>query len=219
MLSVRLRVDCPIEDFCKSVFIKGVPKLLSKSSSKEIRTSRSQTLQDKTFKIGITLSSSELINWGARINKLTSTRHKDILLRVAHGDIYTKDKLFRFGLAASDTCPRCDRPETLEHKFVDCTYIKRIRLAIEPIARKILGTNQANLDKKAIALGTFTNSNIAYLTLSAEILQRISYLKDDQTYLIHPKAFVANAIKSLIKKEKDSVLKEVYCSALNETVT
>ena len=39
------------------------------------------------------------------------------------------------------------------------------------------------------------------LTVKAEILSRILQLRDDQTYLIHPKKLVKLAIEALAKKE------------------
>ena len=52
------------------------------------------------------------------------------------------------------------------------------------------------------------NSNLAVLTLNAEILLRISYLKDDQNYLLMPKRFVDNAIVYLLRKEKNRRIKD-----------
>ena len=49
---------------------------------------------------------------------------------------------------------------------------------------------------------------MACLTIKAEILNRLLQLRDDQNYLIHPKNFVINAIRSLSKKEITPELKE-----------
>ena len=69
---------------------------------------------------------SEALNWGSRLNKLTSIKHRNILLRVAHGEFYTKLKLQRFNLIDNSSCPRCGHIEDLRHKFVECAYVKRI---------------------------------------------------------------------------------------------
>ena len=72
---------------------------------------------------------------------------KSTLLRVAHGDIYTKDKLHRFGLIDSNKCPRCDSQVTLEHKFITCEYAARIWQVVGTLERKILGDSAATANK------------------------------------------------------------------------
>ena len=58
------------------------------------------------------------------------------------------------------------------------------------------------------------NSNLAVLTLNAEILLRISYLKDDQNYLLHPRVLVLNCIRTITKNEKNRDIKELFGTLL-----
>ena len=68
----------------------------------------------------------EVLNWATKIRKLTSTRHKNSVLRIAHGDVYTNDRLCRFGLIDNPKCIHCDHPiETLIHRLIECPNAAR----------------------------------------------------------------------------------------------
>ena len=135
--------------------------------------------------------------------KVTSIRHRATLLKIAHNDVYTKVKLARFGLIDQDKCPRCDDPETLEHKIFSCTYTSKIWNVLYSMIEQDLMQDPI----KSI-LGARVEETMACLTIKAEILNRLLQLRDDQNYLIHPKNFVINAIRSLSKKEITPELKE-----------
>ena len=168
------------------------------------------------LKFGPILNVEESLNWGFRVSKLTSTRHKNILLRIAHGDIYTKAKLNRFCMEPSDICPRCDLIENLNHKYVECDYVKKIWTQVKAIHSKLTDNSLVTTDRERYALGIFTSSTKAFMTLAAEILTRITGLKDEANYLIHPRFFVQYCLKSLAIKEKDEKIKNIYYSILNQ---
>ena len=111
--------------------------------------------------------------------------------------MYTKDKLKRFGLIDDNICPRCDEVEDLDHKVRSCEYVKRIWLATS----RLLNETQ-NLNSVAMLLGTELDQTLTKLTIKAEVLSRIMYLRDAQTYLIHPNCLVKSAIRGLLKNEK-----------------
>ena len=121
---------------------------------------------------------------------------------MAHGEIYSKDKLLRYGLTEDNTCPRCLETEDLHHKLIDCAYVKRIWTRF----RELTGDRE-NADIENFILGAYKNCDSAKLTLHAEILGRILGLKENESYLLHPKAFVKNAIMYLRKKEKKNEIK------------
>ena len=189
-------------------------KEIAKCTSKEIRESTIDKKPIMTFKFGINMTAIEALNWGSRLSKLTSTKHKNILLRVAHGDVYTKLKLQSFNLIDNNSCPRCGQVEDLRHKFLDCDYVKRIWEASNRYRTKLLGDQYDNLEVGAALFGHNINSNLAILTLNAEVLLRISYLKDDQTFLVHPKVMIRSCIKALIRNEKNGGLKETLQTLL-----
>ena len=78
------------------------------------------------YKSGLTLQPGEVLSWATKIRKLTSTRHKNSVLRIAHGDVYTNDRLCRFGLIDNPKCIHCDHPiETLIHRLIECPNAAR----------------------------------------------------------------------------------------------
>ena len=215
-LAIRLRVPNHAGELIKSIMIEKKFKPLSKCTSKEIRESRSNRTPILEYKLGLQLSISNALNWGQKISKLTSTRHKNIVIRVAHGDIYTKDKLHRFGMEPSNICPRCDQVEDLRHKYIDCHYVQRIWSEMKKFDRRLVGDIPSANELDKYILGAFTNSNKAFLTLAAEILNRITGLKSDTNYLVHPKAVLAYAIKALATNETEDKMREIYSSLLNQ---
>ena len=136
-------------------------------------------------------------------------------MRIAHGDIYTKDKLFRYGMEPSNECPRCNQTEDLTHKFISCSYTKKIWEQVRKIDRRLI-SDQPTIDTitDRNVLGAFTNSNKAFLTLTAEILVKILGFRDEDNYLLHPKHLVRNSIRALSIKEKDEKLRGLYSEIL-----
>ena len=201
----------PRQDFNSSFFTQTNFKPLVKCTSKEIRTARIEKLPITEFKLGISLEVAESLSWGHKITKLTSISHRCTLLRVAHAEVYTKERMHRFGLRDSSTCPRCDESENLNHKIYECEYIKRIWRHYASLIGKPI-----NREPCKYVLGMHLNETIADLTARAEILQRILYLRDDQSYLIHPKAFVQLSLKGIIKREVKSDIKEHLTNLLRD---
>lgn len=214
-IAIGIRIPAPTEEFKNSYFIKEKSKLLGNCSSKEIREGRTNKTPILQFKLGLNLDTRESLDWGYKINKLSSTRHKNILLRVVHGDVYTKDKLYRYGMEPSNKCPRCDQIEDLKHKFISCEYISRIWRQVSLLENKLISDRASTNVRERFIVGAFTNSTKAFLTLTAEILSRITGLQNDPTYLVRPKNFVDYAIKSLAIRENDEKIKTLYFSMLN----
>ena len=107
-------------------FVGSKLTTLGTLTSKQIRTCRTQADPICISKLGPILTPIESINLFSNLSKLTNTRHKDILLRLIHGELYSKVRLHKYGLVAHPTCPRCNELETLRHKYLECEYIKEI---------------------------------------------------------------------------------------------
>ena len=58
---------------------------LSQLTSKQIRETRSCLTPIAIFKLGPALNATETVSWGHSLRKITSTRHKDLILRLIHG--------------------------------------------------------------------------------------------------------------------------------------
>ena len=54
------------------------------------------------------------------------------------------------------------------------------------------------------------------MTLVAELIQTILYLKQDQNFLLHPKYLVTRAIKNLSIKEGNQKIKRSFIELVNE---
>ena len=210
-LNITTRVE---EGTSESYLIRNKGKSLLKCTSKEIRIERSNKLPITNFKLGINLSTIEAINWGSKVNKLTSTKHKLSLLRAVHGEIYTKVKLKKYGLVNDDKCPRCDGIETLEHKIYSCEYTKRIWSKVA-----LLTNESLNPDPLLIVTGATLDQTPVNLTIKAEILTRILSLPWDPSYLVLPKHFVKLAIENLIKKENKTEIKDALIDVMSTMVT
>ena len=189
---------------------------LTTLSSKAIRTSRSNVEPISVFKIGAILTPAQSINWANSLRKVTCVRHQDILLRLAHGELYSKERLHRYRLIDSAQCPRCDQIETLSHKYFECPYITEIwrrTLLITNKLRTSVNVNETLIEK---ALCCTNEPNTLALTIHAEIITRIRRLKDDEAnLLLWPKLFVRNAI-TLVKKRELNVNLKVAIDELLE---
>jgi hypothetical protein len=187
------------------LYINNKFKDITSCLSKEIRISRSRAEVIKEWKIGLRLDVRDSLTYSLRISRLTSIHHKSMLLRVLHGDIYTKDKLNRYGMIDSDKCPRCDNAETLIHKVLECPYVDRIWRS----AANTLGVNLQNHALEKI-LGAHKECDQSKLAIHCEIIKRILYLKDDETYLIRPKILVKQSLEHLYKMERRLETRATY---------
>ena len=214
-LAIRLNLNQELDSVYKSIIINGRVKNLSKCTSKEIRENCYIKAPIQDLKLGLALDLQESNTWYHRISKLTSTKHKNTLLRLIHGEFYTKEKLHRFGLVDSNLCPRCDQIETLRHKFFECEYIRRIWEVLERKTACLLTSPIPVMDVTKRRLGIFGDSNLCYITLVAEVLLRISYLDEKQEYLIRPQNLIEHCLKSVVAREKKTDIKDGIYSILN----
>ena len=199
------------EDEHKMYLVTNQFKPLIKCTSSELRVERSTIEPIVSYKIGMNLTRTEALSWGLKLTKVSSTAHKNIILRVAHGDIYTKAKLLRFGLAPDSTCPRCNEVETLRHKFIECDYVKRIWDVAFKYTKEFTLSDPTREERTKAVLGAYLNSNSPILTLNCEILHRINGLRQEN-YLIHPRILVKAAARAVLKKEKHGKCKDVLKS-------
>jgi len=183
------------------ILINNKFKKLIECTSKEIRGSISQKKPITSFKIGLNLNPNQSLSWLYKLNKLSSVQHKNVLLRIAHGEVYTQERLARFGLADDVSCPRCDRAEDLEHKFLGCQYVS---MMWEKLGRAF--NLDPNLNQIEVIMGVHCEAEL--LCVHAEILKRILYLPRANEYLFHPRTFIKMAIKHLIAREKSDIVKQ-----------
>ena len=126
------------------------------------------------YKQDLILNPGEVKCWTRRVKKLTSVRHKNIIMRVAHGDIYSNERLFRFGLIDNPKCSNCNEAvESRKHRLLECPKATT--------AWNELNAAKASLGLKPLSelsieniLGTKDNQSKIELALSAELLHRLA---------------------------------------------
>jgi hypothetical protein len=186
-----------------------------KLTSKEIREALAPVEPTCIFKFGAICSPSQSLTWGHNLSKVSSVRHKSCLLRIAHGDVYTKDKLYRFGLIDNPNCTRCGQPEDLQHKFITCLYVDLIWKETFALISRLSNIDLTE-DRRNLVLGIVKGVCPLTLSIQAEVLQRILYLKDDSDFLLRPKAIAIRALELVANRERNRELKERIKSVLTE---
>ena len=173
---------------------------LSQLTSKQIRETRSCLEPVAMFKLGPALNVTETVSWGHSLRKITSTRHKDLILRLIHGELYSKERLHRYRLTDNPNCARCAGIETLSHKYLECPYVRAIWTKVFHLTNKLktLPNDNEPLTNKIFCT---TAPNPIVMMIHAEIILRIKGLRDDQNYLIRPKLLIKNALKMLETRE------------------
>ena len=197
------------------MLIRGKFRKISALTSKQIRSTRENSEPILMFKIGPILTPSQSLTWAKALSKTTSTKHKDIMLRLAHGELYSKDRLARRGLIVDANCPRCDQIETLKHKYFECPYVANIWRRTIDITNKLRTSidQTETIVEKALCC-TNEPKSIA-ITIHAEIIARIRQLKDEEAnLLLLPKLIVKNSIRSVWRRETNDEIKTELASLL-----
>ena len=149
---------------------------ISSLSSKALRMNNYDTESNIicVYKQGLILTPGEVLSWTTSIKKLTSTRHKNILLRVAHGDVYSNERLCRFRLIDEPHCKNCAEPyESLNHRIIECPKAYQAWLGLNE-AKIILGLKPLiDLSTESL-LGAKEKLSRLELALNAELLHKLT---------------------------------------------
>ena len=147
---------------------------IEKISSKNLRQNMCDANPICIYKLGPLLTPGEVLYWTDKLKRLTSTRHRNILLRAMHGDIYSNERLFRFGLVNSPGCANCDEPvETIVHRLVTCTKARETWQKLDEI-KSVLGltiTSDHSIENLVGAKEPVSNLDLA---LQAEVILKLS---------------------------------------------
>jgi len=128
------------------------------------------------------------------------------MLRILHGDVYTNERLYRFGLIDNSRCDRCQEVDTLDHRLNSCQGTEVIRSCLTTLTSKLFKTLQID-QVEAIdqLLVTHKDCSKAILTVHAEILSKIVIGK--QEIPRNPRNMLKNIVMQLIKKESGNEAK------------
>ena len=80
--------------------------------------------QSFDFKLGVVGYDPSLLVKFREQCKNMKLRH--IYFRLVSKDIYTKERMFRFGMSRNDQCERCGMVETYRHLFWKCAESRRV---------------------------------------------------------------------------------------------
>ena len=58
--------------------------------------------------------------------KCRNTKLRHVFFRVVSGDIFSKERMFRFGRVDNNRCERCEQVETTKHLLWECAESKNI---------------------------------------------------------------------------------------------
>ena len=154
----------------------AAPESISKMTTKCFRLTQTSD-EDKViclYKLGLVLDPGEVLAWTSKIRKLTGTRHKNILLRVVHGDIFSNARLHKFRLRDTSACANCPDPvETILHRITDCPRAHETwRIANE--ARDALGIVRSTNFSIENLIGIGDRQDKIELAINAEIIHRLT---------------------------------------------
>ena len=128
----------------------------------------------EAFKIGPVLTHGELCSWTHRLKRLTSVRHKNILLRLAHGDIFSNSRLHKFGLRASPACANCqEQVDTIHHRVRECPTVINAWRLLNDAKLRIGMMPLVDLSIESI-LGMKERLSKIELALNAELILKLS---------------------------------------------
>ena len=169
--AIGLNLDRP-EPADRFLYWHNGLKELSNLTARQFRESQSIALPLCTYKIGAILTPSENSSWTYKLRKLTSTRHKNLLLKIAHGDWYSRERLHRFGLINDPQCEGCGQIETIKHKVLECP----IKLPYWEYLARLEGYNLNSFTEPLeFALGMHTHESTTSLTIHVELMTLLLY--------------------------------------------
>ena len=150
------------------------------------------------YKIGLILDPGEVLHWTRRMKRLTSTRHKNLLLRVVHGDIFSNERLYRFGLVTSPCCLNCAEPsESILHRIIECPKAIEAWQELEIFKRTIGLTPLTDLSIENL-VGAKDQVKKLALALQAELMHKLTSINK----ITCPKRLVKAAVKFVGQAER-----------------
>ena len=159
------------------------------------------------FKLGIILTPGELVGWTNQVKQLTSTRHKNILLRLVHGDIFSNERLHRLNLRDTANCSNCaEANESILHRVSDCPKAKRAWQLLEDTKVK-LGYSRLTDSSIESVLGLKERISKIELALHAELILKLT--SSSEPYC--PERLVKATVKLIGYSERlDPALKQSF---------
>jgi hypothetical protein len=140
-----------------------------------------------------------------KIAMLKNTRQKNIYLRVYNNDIFSKEKLHKFGIVDSPNCSRCGEIETKVHLIFECPQVRQIWNKISNIVRD----QQVAELKDVFGIG----DNITILKIKIEM---IGLLINKNRPTLHTISTVESIVNKLMQIESQNKTLTSICKRLKQ---
>ena len=181
---------------------------ISSMSSKDIRLNRTNEAANmiNIFKIGIILTPGELLSWTKRIKTLSSTRHKNTLLRIVHGDVFSNSRLLKFGLRQSSECANCgEQMETIIHRICECPNAQETWRLLN-VAKTKLNLNTLSDNSIESLVGAKERCSKIELSLQAELLLKLTTKGDGYSpvQLVNSVVTLIGNVENLSLEQKEN---------------
>jgi hypothetical protein len=137
------------------------------------------------------------------IRRLTSVRHRNMILRMLNGDVLTKSKLSKMNLADSPNCATCNVLEDREHLLFECPRTKSIWSRFYQIVKEVTGRTINLSLENILCLGNHASS-LPIVTISVELCMRISSPARPELSINS----LLTIIKSIVSKEGRKTFKK-----------
>ena len=175
---------------------------LQKLSAKQLRQSLNVIIPICIYKCGVILNPGEALAWLKSLNSLRSTGHKNAILRYLHGDIYSQERLVRFGMSDNPNCETCGELEMIQHKIVDCNYAKGLWTALADMA----GITVNEIDANFVA-GAHEGCSNSLMSIHCEIISIL--IRKLRLPHLTAENYLRTIISRLISKETGRVKTEL----------
>ena len=167
--AIQIQIPPPSPSDYEAIWYNDRLTSIAQLTTKQIREPLELNEPITSFKIGVNLEVNESLTWCHRIKKLTATRHQNCLLKIAHGDMYTNDRLMRFGLRDNDNCDRCGNTDSRTHRIASCPKALELWNELRRLnSQTRLREDNPDLVKEVLGM---TEPIKSELVIHAEILQ------------------------------------------------
>ena len=133
-----------------------------------------------------------------------------MLLRHLHGDVYTNERKYRFGLTQDPNCTHCGQLDTLDHRLTRCPRSIEVLTVLERKIGEVAVNDREAQDPVACALGVYNRLKKSSLALTAETIEYISSTRTEPAI-----RFLERITIKLLKLEKNEQTRNELREILN----
>ena len=198
--SIQTTVPPPTIEERNSIWYMDKLVSISSLSTKQFRELTEDMTPVTSYKIGLHLEVDESLTWLYRIKKLSSVKHQNTILKIAHGDLYTNDRLLRFGLRDNSNCDRCGNEDSRVHRIAECPKAIELWNKLRRLNNLApLNSDDPDLLKEVLGINEPINNELA---INAELLQVLSNTLDQRINTVPADIIIKFILRKLVTLEK-----------------